>query len=48
MEGEEEKEERYRRVHTVVKLLFSAKTASYVCIYASEEWGLAGQQLSVT
>jgi hypothetical protein len=29
-----------RRVHTIVKLLSSAKTSSYVCRYASEEWGV--------
>ena len=29
-----------RRVHTVVKLLSSAKTSSYVCRYASKEWGV--------
>ena len=29
-----------RRVHTVVKLLSSAKTSSYVCRFASEEWGV--------
>jgi len=29
-----------RRIHTVVKLLSSAKTSSYVCRYASEEWGV--------
>ena len=29
-----------RRIHTVVKLLSSAKTSSYVCRYASGEWGV--------
>ena len=29
-----------RRVHTVVKLLSSAKTSSYVCRFAAEEWGV--------
>ena len=29
-----------RRIHTVAKLLSSAKTSSYVCRYASEEWGV--------
>ena len=29
-----------RRIHTVIKLLSSAKTSSYVCRYASEEWGV--------
>lgn len=29
-----------RRIHTIVKLLSSAKTSSYVCRYASEEWGV--------
>ena len=29
-----------RRIHAVVKLLSSAKTSSYVCRYALEEWGV--------
>ena len=29
-----------RRVHTVVKLLSSAKTSSYVCRFAAAEWGV--------
>ena len=29
-----------RRIHTVVKLISSAKTSSYVCRYAAEEWGV--------
>ena len=30
-----------RRVHTVVKLLSSAKTSSYICRYAADEWGVS-------
>ena len=29
-----------RRIHTVVKLLSSAKTSSFVCRYAAEAWGV--------
>ena len=28
-----------RRIHTVVKMLASAKTSSYVIRFCSEEWG---------
>ena len=30
-----------RRIHTVVKLLSSAKTSSYVCRDARDEWGVS-------
>ena len=33
-----------RRVHEVVKLISSAKTTSYVCRYAREEWGVSVAQ----
>lgn len=33
-----------RRIHTVVKLLSSAKTNSYICRYAQEEWGVSLSQ----
>ena len=33
-----------RRIQTVVKLLSSAKTSSYVCRYAREEWGVTDSQ----
>ena len=33
-----------RRIHTVVKLLSSAKTSSYICRYAREEWGVTDSQ----
>ena len=33
-----------RRVHTVVKLLSSAKTNSYIRRYAKEEWGVSESQ----
>ena len=29
-----------RRVHEIVKLISSAKTTSYICRFASEEWGV--------
>ena len=32
-----------RRIHTVVKLLSSAKTSSYVCRYARDQWGEVSQ-----
>ena len=41
MAKKSDKAEIDRRVHAVVKLLSSAKTASYVCRYASEEWGVS-------
>ena len=39
MAKKSDKAEIDRRVHTVVKLLSSAKTSSYICRYAAEEWG---------
>ena len=33
-----------RRIHTVVKLLSSAKTNSYIRRYAAEEWGASERQ----
>ena len=36
-----------RRVHTVVKLLSSAKTNSYIHRYAKEEWGVSVSQADV-
>ena len=33
-----------RRVHTVVKLLSAAKTSSYICRYARDEWGVTDSQ----
>ena len=39
--GKSDKAEIDRRVHTVVKLLSSAKTSSYVCSYAKDEWGVS-------
>lgn len=33
-----------RRIHTVVKLLSSAKTSSYVLRYCAEEWGVQKRQ----
>ena len=33
-----------RRIHTVVKLLSSAKTSSYVMRYCAEEWGVQKRQ----
>ena len=33
-----------RRVHTIVKLLSSAKTSSYVLRYCAEEWGVQKRQ----
>ena len=39
--GKSDKAEIDRRIHTVVKLLSSAKTSSYVCSYAKDEWGVS-------
>ena len=36
-----------RRIHTVVKLLSSAKTSSYVHRFAAEEWGVSRRQSEV-
>ena len=33
-----------RRIHTVVKLLSSAKTSSYILRFCSEEWGVTERQ----
>lgn len=33
-----------RRIHEIVKLLSSAKTNSYICRYAAEEWGSSQRQ----
>ena len=33
-----------RRVHTIVKLLSSAKTISYIRRFAKEEWGVSESQ----
>ena len=33
-----------RRIHTVVKLLSSAKTSSYVLRFCAEEWGVQKRQ----
>ena len=33
-----------RRVHTIVKLLSSAKTSSYIRRFAKEEWGVSESQ----
>jgi hypothetical protein len=41
MAKKSDKAEIDRRVHTVVKLLSSAKTSSYICRYAKEEWGVS-------
>ena len=36
-----------RRVHTIVKLLSSAKTNSYIHRFAKEEWGVSVSQADV-
>ena len=33
-----------RRIHTVIKLLSSAKTSSYVLRFCAEEWGVQKRQ----
>ena len=33
-----------RRIHTVVRLLSSAKTSSYILRFCSEEWGVTSRQ----
>ena len=40
MAKKSDKAEIDRRIHTAVKLLSSAKKTSYVCQYASDEWGV--------
>ena len=44
MPKKSDKAEVHRRVHTVVKLLSSAKTNSYALRYCSEEWGVGQRQ----
>ena len=41
MARKSDKAEIDRRIHAVVKLLSSAKTSSYVCRYARDEWGVS-------
>ena len=45
MTKKSDKAEIDRRIHTVVKLLSSAKTSSYVIRVCSEEWGV-GQRMA--
>ena len=44
MAKKSDKAEIDRRVHTVVKLLSSAKTSSYILRFCSEEWGVTNRQ----
>ena len=44
MAKKSDKAEIDRRVHTVVKLLSSAKTSSYILRFCSEEWGVTERQ----
>ena len=44
MAKKSDKAEINRRVHTVVKLLSSAKTNSYIRHFCSEEWGVTNRQ----
>lgn len=44
MAKKSDKAEIDRQVHTVVKLLSSAKTNSYIRRYAAEEWGSSERQ----
>ena len=44
MAKKSDKAEIDRRVHTVVKLLSSAKTNSYTLRFCSEEWGVTNRQ----
>ena len=44
MAKKSDKAEIDRRVHTVVKLLSSAKTNSYILHFCSEEWGVTNRQ----
>ena len=44
MAKKSDKAEIDRRVHTVVKLLSSAKTNSYILRFCSEEWGVTNRQ----
>lgn len=45
MAKKSDKAEIDRRVHTVVKLLSSAKTSSYILRFCSEEWGVTERQV---
>ena len=45
MAKKSDKAEIDRRIHTVVKLLSSTKTSSYVIRFCSEEWGV-GQRMA--
>ena len=44
MAKKSDKAEIDRRIHTVVKLLSSAKTNSYILRFCSEEWGVTSRQ----
>ena len=44
MAKKSDKAEIDRRVHTVVKLLSSAKTNSYILRFCAEEWGVTERQ----
>ena len=44
MAKKSDKAEIVRRIHTVVKLLSSAKTSSYILRFSSEEWGVTERQ----
>ena len=44
MAKKSDKAEIDRRVHTVVKLLSSAKANSYILRFCSEEWGVTNRQ----
>ena len=44
MEKKSDKAEIDRRVHTVVRLLSTAKTSSYILQFCSEEWGVTSRQ----
>ena len=44
MAKKSDKAEIDRRIHTVVKLLSSAKTSSYILRFCSEEWGVTERQ----
>ena len=44
MAKKSDKAEIDRRVHTVVKLLSSAKTSSYIVRFCTEEWGVQKRQ----
>ena len=44
MAKKSDKAEIDRRIHTVVKLLSSAKTSSYILRFCSDEWGVTERQ----